>query len=108
MPTQNLQKQSCMTIDLSIHLRSLSPTFQNHASIAAFPSILNIEHLTSLIRPSYEEGKKIYNQVSNEMVALLESIMSPNNDEDSGEEDYLACAEHDAEEDYDMKPFVCG
>lgn len=80
-------------------LLGFSSNLQNRASITTFPSILNVDHLTSLIRPRYEE-----------MVALLDSVVLPNNDSDSRQEDHLdANVEHDAEGDYDsLKAFGCG
>jgi hypothetical protein len=51
-----------------------------------------MDQLTNIILPRYEEGKKIYDKVSSEIAALLDSIA---NDTDSRQEDL-------------HQPFVCG
>lgn len=66
-----------------------------------------MDRLTNLILPRYEEGKKIYDKISNEIAALLDNAPSPGTDDDSIDGD-VSSESANQDDLYEMKPFVCG
>lgn len=67
-----------------------------------------MDHLSNLILPHYEEGRQIYDKLSNEIAALLDSVLSPSNNENGSMNEDVASTKNN--EDYlsSMEAFVCG
>lgn len=78
---------------------------QSHATTS------NMNRLASLLLPRYEEGKKIYDKVSNEIASLMDSLASPisaNDLTEVGRRNFPCSAGDALDEGHIVKQLVCG
>ncbi|KAL7519631.1 hypothetical protein ACHAWX_004391 [Stephanocyclus meneghinianus] len=71
----------------------------------------NMNRLASLLLPRYEEGKKIYDKVSNEIASLMDSLASPisaNDFTEVGRRNFPCSAGDALDEGHIVKQLVCG
>ena len=66
-----------------------------------------MDRVTNLILPRYEEGKKLYDKLSNEIAALLDTAASPSTDDNFMDRN-VSSESADQDDLCQMKPFVCG
>jgi hypothetical protein len=66
---------------------------QNDIDTKKIPSILNMNRLANILLPRYEEGKRIYDKVTNEIGALIDSVAAPNSDTRDGVSSQLICGQ---------------
>jgi hypothetical protein len=63
-----------------------------------------MDQLTNLILPRYEEGKKIYDKVSKDIVTLLDTVTSPVNETNHRDANLFETQDNL----YNMETFACG
>ena len=63
-----------------------------------------MDQLTNLILPRYEESKKIYDKVSKDIAALLDTVTSPVNETKHRDANLFETQDNL----YSMEAFVCG